>query len=1339
MSSRRNGPRMSVIQSKVVPPVKITHKKRSKSLGGQTLEQEVRRRNLGEPEGLDRDLTPRKKARRSLVPGKSILKSRPTVTGLVRISSDGALLSTNSPTGTVTHPQSLELTERINNPSSLESNVSHRDTNLTVESSRKELENETGDISSDMEISNGPVLHRLSMASNTTNVLRRVSFAAKAHVRTFGSPAVDPDSSTASSAHSASENPSSEPSAPEAPVDGSPGSNQSADMSIDNSLVQINPQTVKESVYPSLVLPQAVTRTDQFKQQRSSRLSTAFSSFGAYDDDDDDDENENDEDGGGDTAMFDANLDAIEIVPTPDPTPSGPNPHATHLINSKHQDSNSGEHVQTTVNLTREIISEAPQLGILNGISSVSKISHIPRPTAALRRGSIHSIPVQTNQAKKDLKSCRLSTALPDYLRFDETDETENTTPVADSLLVDKATDLIKDNLLAKSIRRTEPITDPILENNIQVKKSTRLTQFFDFVDADTTSGSTKAINEIEVSGTTYSELIPPTAPEYQTKSSLTLSKTSDPPVLSAGPSDVAAQVSEGAAFSKSSRLTERFGTFSDGTEESDSAEYSNTVPSSMPGRNSPSKLTSPSRTRVNYLHESGIMSQTLPSTRINFDRASEPPMSTGENMSIGTRLGEGDLTRELIDAERTRNSDSFKSNQSFGGRNSVIESGEDLSQRHILSIRDGELRRSSSALFHSQLNSASPSRRLSASPSKRSIIFPAPRRSIDPPLSHLSTELVLDTEAFSTSNDLENNSSSQSQRMSTNLNKNHQSNQSSQPNLKAGPIEQSNNSTSEVLNSTSLDSNFPASSTSTPSITLSNFFEKAEIRFITLSQPRVRNHDQQEQLVAASDQTKTSSFAQQVYAGMVKIPRLRMLESSARALRQRTEALDYSNKERESELEKNPTKSRVLRDWLEIQRRRGEFTGKEGNVENQRDIDELNRLMNRLQLKKHWVELSSKRDCYQFELEMKQSYKASLLARREKLKKDIETMRKMCETVQPSIDDLRGGKKNLFEEICKRKQKNLEIESCDQEKLRQLKEVVKDLVLYTESNRSAIAESAFERDIWIGKLKELEEEKIEHLEKIEKIKQSSDPSQRCTVQELVRLRNEFRTLQSLMGWKLVRFEDDHIEYFLLGFIEVTFHLDSYNPADQFHRVLRRVEMNWKRSKDFHETDESAEQDYLIQEFFFHYLKQEFEGKDFNGRIKDCVQQIVSMSNHARRLKWEITNLRSRYSISVNFTNRSSSGSTKPSRKMKVVAAVHSKKYPVSLDVQFEFTGEEILDWKTENPICNISSKVTCTFGRANCHNLGYVVQERVDQGNQGALKDSCEEVLTTLDSTVSV
>jgi hypothetical protein len=60
-------------------------------------------------------------------------------------------------------------------------------------------------------------------------------------------------------------------------------------------------------------------------------------------------------------------------------------------------------------------------------------------------------------------------------------------------------------------------------------------------------------------------------------------------------------------------------------------------------------------------------------------------------------------------------------------------------------------------------------------------------------------------------------------------------------------------------------------------SISLNEFFEQAEIRFISLSQPRVRNYDQQEQ---PESQHRVSSFAQQIFAGMVKIPRLRLLES---------------------------------------------------------------------------------------------------------------------------------------------------------------------------------------------------------------------------------------------------------------------------------------------------------------------------------------------------------------------------------------------------------------------------------------------------------------------------
>jgi phosphoglycerate-specific signal transduction histidine kinase len=54
--------------------------------------------------------------------------------------------------------------------------------------------------------------------------------------------------------------------------------------------------------------------------------------------------------------------------------------------------------------------------------------------------------------------------------------------------------------------------------------------------------------------------------------------------------------------------------------------------------------------------------------------------------------------------------------------------------------------------------------------------------------------------------------------------------------------------------------------------------------------------------------------------------------------------------------------------------------------------------------------------------------------------------MRKLDSVVKPSTESLRERKQNLVEEIRRRRQKISEIENCDQNLLKALKEEAKDL-----------------------------------------------------------------------------------------------------------------------------------------------------------------------------------------------------------------------------------------------------------------------------------------------------
>lgn len=175
------------------------------------------------------------------------------------------------------------------------------------------------------------------------------------------------------------------------------------------------------------------------------------------------------------------------------------------------------------------------------------------------------------------------------------------------------------------------------------------------------------------------------------------------------------------------------------------------------------------------------------------------------------------------------------------------------------------------SSVRNSQIiSSASPSRRLSGSlsgsPKKLRLSFASPRRSTVPVTpSHSSNQ---DTSRLTAGNP----PSNPTDPFTTTKETDSDIRQSSQFNL------HSNLSTRD--RSSSVLPPPPQPSPPPTLISLNEFFEQAEIRFISLSQPRVRNHDQQEHPHISEAQQRTSSFAQQIYAGMVKIPRLRLLES---------------------------------------------------------------------------------------------------------------------------------------------------------------------------------------------------------------------------------------------------------------------------------------------------------------------------------------------------------------------------------------------------------------------------------------------------------------------------
>jgi len=634
------------------------------------------------------------------------------------------------------------------------------------------------------------------------------------------------------------------------------------------------------------------------------------------------------------------------------------------------------------------------------------------------------------------------------------------------------------------------------------------------------------------------------------------------------------------------------------------------------------------------------------------------------------------------------------------------------------------------SSIRNSQIiSSASPSRRLSGSlsgsPKKSRLSFASPRRSTVPAAPpHSSNQ---DTSRLTA----ENPHSNSTDPFTTTKESDSNIHLSSQLNL------HSNLSTRD--RSPSVLPPPPQPSPPPTLISLNEFFEQAEIRFISLSQPRVRNHDQQEHPHISEAQQRTSSFAQQIYAGMVKIPRLRLLESSSRTLRQKTELLDFTTKEHEGSIERNGQGSKLLQQWVHLQRKQAQLVQSNNPQAYQKAMEDLNQIMNQLRLKKNWVEMCAKRDSLLFEIDMWKNYQSHFSVRTAKLNQDLEMMRKLDSIVKPSTESLRERKRNLTEEIRRRKQKNSEIENCDQNLLKALKEEAKDLAAETEANRRALAESDLERNLWLGKFAELEEEKNEHVQRIEQMKLDPDQSQKCTVQELIRLNNEFVMLQKMMGWELVRFDHNMMAFIFVSSIAITFHLDPLKSGQAFRNV-GRIEFRWTppaSTKPCSIIQKDTQLD-TIEQFFFGHLRAHYEGKPLQGRLKEFVQEITSIWHQARQLMWEIKNVQGQFSTGVQLS-KEGAGNGEGQMTMDVVVTLRAPRTRAVAHCHFLFSGEEVLDWKAPSPLSHVSCKVDSPPSDPkkkpiDCLNLSYVLSEHIDKGHQGALKEACLEALACLD-----
>ncbi|KAI9610421.1 hypothetical protein H4Q26_006561 [Puccinia striiformis f. sp. tritici PST-130] len=1352
--SNIGGPRLSANPAPISKP---TLKKRSKSLGGAALEQKILRDRNRDSEGLtiDFDLTPgRKPDEVWWVPGKSILKSRPGL-GLERTTSDNTLTlhSHSQPLPSLPSSYGLELTssqltDQFSNipATTLSQPTPARQDRENYSPSDNNNNDDDADNSSDMDLSDDQGLHRSSLGSNTATLLRRVSFAAKAHVRTFGSPLVDPDCSMASSTASAPPNELPyEPPISSSGVTNSPEGDQTADMSIDNSL----------------------TNDHAFNQAKASRLSMAIPGFGSYDDDEDEDEDE----GGEAQRTEDLNKDhngANLTSSTPplvrkikitvkiwtlqppfslfQPTLSIPDrkshrviyndrSHLSRAVSpvSNHQPPiiNNAKHskvVDYRLPCPNTCVETAPMRPKIWRTAQPKSLDWATQPAGSTP--AITPQPPPNDEKRRAMKTSRLSVALPEYLRAGLADDTD-----------DIPASTVQSTSVSKSVSQSAPQS---LNNNfpdqnqsnaiipqdkhtekVKSTKASRLTNFLGFSQEDEVPDDDEELEDPNTNNQQYWKLTPmglllPYQPIMHSRARIEW-------ILRILWSHPLAQ-----PFKQTSRLTQHFPTWDDLSRELDNAREADPGPSLYSEDSEP--VTRKNKSRISEFLQPADSSDIEESNSPLIDyrdptpnqRSSRPSTSQSslpvpglqniqEHEDLINMSFEDDTQFRKVQGINTSNSGSALPGSSRSGLSIRTTSVEPLSRAGSFPRTSLEpaLPRLSAIRGLPHASSASPSRRLSGSlsgsPKRVRLSFASPRRSTFSigALNQSSREDSVSMGDLPRSKSTDPSTSVRESESDT-----HQP-----PGSSHSQTNQHLPAREHQLHSSSMPP--PSSRPVPPSptlISLNEFFEQAEIRFISLSQPRVRNYDQQEHPHLSDAQSRMSNFAQQSSPEWSRFLGCAYLKSS-RTLRQKTEILDFATKEHESEISRNAHRYKLLQDWVVFNR------------------DRLS------PPRKNWVEMSAKQDSHLFDIDMWKTYQANLAQRTTKLSQDLERMRRLDSIVRPATESLRDRKQNLTEEIRRRKQKLAEIESCDQGMLKALKEEAKDLAAVTEANRRALAESEFERNLWLEKFAELEAEKKEHVKKIEQMKLDPDQSQKCTVQELIRLKNELITIQAMMGWEMGEFEDNMMTFTFLSIIGVTFHLDPLSPG-QAYRNVGRVELCWKSPTTLAEQEKDLEA-YMVEQFFFGHLKAHYQGKRVEGRAKDFVQEITSIWNHARQLSWEIKNARTRFVVAVKLIDPSagkarqsvSSALAAGNRRMNVIVTIRSPRNRSIADCHFEFNGEEVLDWRAENGLAHVSCKVTPVLGKLDCMNLKYVLSEHIDKGQRGALKESCLEAQASLDA----
>ncbi|PFH50764.1 hypothetical protein AMATHDRAFT_3619 [Amanita thiersii Skay4041] len=480
------------------------------------------------------------------------------------------------------------------------------------------------------------------------------------------------------------------------------------------------------------------------------------------------------------------------------------------------------------------------------------------------------------------------------------------------------------------------------------------------------------------------------------------------------------------------------------------------------------------------------------------------------------------------------------------------------------------------------------------------------------------------------------------------------------------------------------------------PSISIEQFLGMTKIRFMDeITAPRRSIHPSQNPMRQAREANEIT-LAEYFVAMAVDIPQLELFTRVSRDLEAWMEQsrLVFSQAEEEA--------AKMTPELFAEYTRADE----EGKAE----------LLHQLNLIKTNVRAQARSEWYDWKLQWEEGLRETA----EKAFNDLQIDAKRLEEMKAKADEIVPVFEREYEEIMRILEQEMaeitDIEASDQDYLNELKATIAEQNIEVEALQAEVNEGNSRLQWLQDKLEESEVQKREAVTVISEAEKVLQMQKNSTSVEVFKLKNELETLEDVHMFHAIRVSPDTFQYIYASQFQVTIPCRGYVPIVTGVEVSKLDDMYRRFKDDFPK----------LTNFFVHMAKQQIvEGEDLT--VQQIVHRLADYWSSCTRLRTQLKLLSIRYPVTIEIVQPSSEEGL-PSFKAQVVVMFPSHR--AKAVISFIFSTATFCFWPMT--LDSLDCDVQVMYGPIDRNLLLKRVADRLSEAspadNHACLLDACIE-----------